>query len=161
MQRAMRHRYLVIGASILLGLVFLTAGASKLADQSGLVAVLVETSVLGEDMISLIARCLPWLELVLGLCLLLGIAARLMASASLLLTLGFIFHNVWIIKYGFEIDSCGCLGIVEKEMQILASSEMSLYLDIGMLLLSLIILLYYPGKFLNPRPWFRKQPPSE
>ena len=152
----MRSRYLVIGAGILLGLIFLVAGASKLADQSGLVAVLVETSILSEEMILFVARWLPWLEIVLGLCLILGIAPRLMASISTLLVLGFIFHNAWIIKYGFEIDGCGCLGIIEKETQIVVSSQIALGIDIGMLILSLFILFYYTGKFFNLRPWFRK-----
>ena len=32
----------------------------------------------------------------------------------------------------------------------------SLYVDIGMLALVLIILFYYPGKFVRIRPWYLK-----
>jgi uncharacterized membrane protein YphA (DoxX/SURF4 family) len=165
LKNVMRYRYWGgIGASIILGLIFLVAGVGKLFDQTGLVTVLEETSILSRELVDLMAQWLPWIELVLGLCLVMGIAAKFMASASGLLVLGFIFHNTWIIEHGVVLDDCGCLGILEKmqkqmqmQVQIVLSSEMARYIDIGMLVLLLIVLFCYPGKFFTLRPWFLRQ----
>ena len=149
-----RWYWLAIGSNIALGLIFLVAGVGKIADQTDLLTILVETSILPSEVVSLVAQGLPWIELVLGLFLIIGIAAKFVASASTLLIIGFIFHNTWIIEKGFEMDGCGCLGMLERELQIILSSEMARYIDIGMLALILIILFCYPGKFFTLRPWF-------
>jgi len=151
----MRYKYWVgVGASIILGLIFIIAGAGKLTDQAELLTILVETSILPSKLVCLIALWLPWLELILGLCLITGFSVKFVASASSLFVIGFIFHNTWIIEKGFELDTCGCLGILEQEMQVTLSAEAARYMDIGMLVLILIILLCYSGKFFNLRPWF-------
>ena len=149
--------WLAIGSSITLGLIFLITGVGKLLDQTGLIAILVETTILNWRLVDLIAQWLPWIELVLGLSLIIGIAAKFMASASGLLVIGFIFHNTWIIKYGIKPEDCACLGFFEKQWQIILSAEMARYIDIGMLALLLIVLFCYPGKFFTFRPWFLRQ----
>lgn len=154
----MGYRYwLAIGSSIILGLIFLVAGVGKIANQTGLVAILVETSIVPSKLVGLVAHRLPWIELALGLCLIVGISAKFMASASCLLVIGFIVHNTWIIEHGLEIDSCECWGEIGRQTGIVMSSEMARYIDIGMLALIFFILLWYPGKFFTIRPWFSIQ----
>ena len=149
----MRYRYWAgIGASLLLGLILLVSGAGKIAEPAELLAVLNETSVLPETAAALAAQWLPWLELVLGILLVMGISAKFMASASGLLAIGFIFNNSRAIEQGLEINGCGCFGVFE--IGIISSFEAARYMDIGMLALTLIILLCYPGKFFETRPWF-------
>ena len=154
----MHYRYwLAIGSGIVLGLIFITSGVGKIIDPGEFLSVLANIafySFLPLELVVPVARWLPWLELVLGLSLIMGISAKFMASASSLLVIGFIFQNTWIIVHGLDLNGCGCLGAFEKQLQIIGSSEIALYIDVGMLALVLIILFCYPGKFLTLRPWF-------
>jgi len=156
--RTMRYRHWAgIGAGIILGLIFVTSGVGKIAEPSEFLALLSYTSFLPPELAILIARWLPWVELVLGLFLIAGVSAKFMTSVSSLLVIGFIFHNVWLITHGLAAEECGCFGglnILEIERQITLSSQNALYMDIGMLALVLIILFCYPGKFFTLRPWF-------
>ncbi len=155
----MRYRHWAgIGSGIILGIIFVTSGAGKIAEPGEFLTLLSYTSFLPPELAILIARWLPWVELVLGLCLITGVSAKLMTSVSSLLVIGFIFHNAWLITHELATEECGCFGrlenILEIERQITLSSQNALYMDIGMLALVLIILFCYPGKFFTLRPWF-------
>ena len=151
----MRGKYwLAVGASILLGLIFVTAGVGKLSNQAEFLAVIVPTTLFTPLQARIIAYWLPWIELALGLLLILGISMKFMAGASSLFIVGFIFYNTWVIQHGSGYSGCGCWGDIEEEFQILSSSTAALYSDIGMLALVSIILVFYPGNFLTARPWF-------
>lgn len=154
-----RYRYWAgIGSGIILGLIFVTSGVGKILEPIEFLTVLTNTSFLPLELSVLVAQWLPWVELVLGLSLIVGISMKFISSVSFLLVIGFIFQNVWLIRHGFATDSCGCLGrfesLLELERQITLSSQNALYMDIGMLALTLIILFCYPGEFFTLRPWF-------
>jgi len=157
----MLNRYwLALGSSIILGVIFVTSSVDKLIDPTEFLTALGYSGFLPLGLMALVARWLPWVELILGLCLVIGISAKFMASASSLLVIGFIFQNTWVIELGLETDGCGCIGpirMLEREIQIISSAEMARYVDIGMLALGLIIISCYPGKVFNLRPWFLKR----
>ncbi len=155
----MRYRHCDgIGAGIILGLIFVAGGMGKILEPIESLTVLTSTSFLPQELAVLIAQWLPWVELLLGLFLILGISAKFTSSVSFILVIGFIFQNAWLISHGLATDDCGCLGrfgnMLEIERQITLSSQNALYMDIGMLALILIILFCYPGKFFTLRPWF-------
>ena len=78
----MRHRYWIsLGASVLLGLVFLTAGVGKLLGE-GAFLLQISTLVINPAYASAIAAVLPWVEIILGLSLLTGIAPKIAAGFS-------------------------------------------------------------------------------
>ena len=77
-----------------------------------------------------------------------------MATFSLVLIAGFIASNSWLLVQGLGDKPCGCFGIAETIAQLRLLVINSLYFDIGMLGLVLLILIYYPGKFSTLRPWF-------
>ena len=149
-----RHRFAVV-AGMILGLVFIASGVSKIIDTAEFYGILSQSaSYLPSSLALFVAHWLPWLELGLGALLLSGISARLAAVVSVLLVSGFIFQNTWVIMNALELDSCGCLGLLEKGLQISISVRAARYTDIGMFILGLIIIFYYPGRFFNLHPWF-------
>ena len=153
----MRYRYwLVCGASILLALIFLISGVGKLLEQN---AFLLDVSavIIDPGVIIIVTQWLPWVELVLGVCLLIGIVPQLAAGISTLLIASFIFHNSWLIGQGLGNEPCGCLGILDRVLGGDLSTTGSLYIDIGLVILALAIYFAYPGRFLDVRPWFLKR----
>jgi uncharacterized membrane protein YphA (DoxX/SURF4 family) len=154
MQKSMRVRYWVaFGASIVLALVFITAGVGKLMGH-GAFLLTVSTYILGFEVSNFITTWLPWLELVLGLCLLVGIIPQIVGGISVLLIAAFIMHNGWMIAHGLGYEPCGCLGVFERIFGGNMSTTASLYVDIGLIILALAVYFSYPGRLGNVRPWF-------
>ena len=152
----MRYRYwIAFGASILLALVFLTSGVGKLLGQSAFLLAL-STYIISPAAAALLARWLPWVELVLGLCLLVGIFPQIAAGVSTILVAAFILHNSWMIANGFGHEPCSCLGVMERIFGGNMSTTTSLYVDIGLVVLALAVYFCYPGRLLNARPWFMR-----
>ena len=90
----MRYSYLVgIGAGIILGLIFVFVGLDKLSAQSELFAVFHFRQFLTPTLADIVNGYFPWVELALGLLLIIGFVAKLMASFSLVLIAAFIGYN--------------------------------------------------------------------
>jgi uncharacterized membrane protein YphA (DoxX/SURF4 family) len=163
----MRYRYwIAFVASILLALVFITAGVGKLMGHSAFLLQL-STYIISQNTATLVASWLPWVELVLGLCLLVGIFPQVAAGITTLLVAAFIMHNGWMIGQGLGHEPCGCLGIMDRIFSGELSTVGSLYVDIGLVVLALAVYFCYPGRLLNTRPWFMgwreivESPPAE
>jgi len=162
----MRYRYwIAFVASILLALVFLTSGVGKLMGQSAFLLTL-STWLISENVAAWVASWLPWVEIVLGLCLLVGIFPQIAAGITALLVAAFAMHNGWMIGQGLGYEPCHCLGVLEQMMGEM-STVTSLYVDIGLIVLALAVYFCYPGRVLNTRPWFLRwreiveSPPAE
>ena len=154
----MRYRYCAgIGASIILGLTSVAAAIGKLLSENQLLVFYHLESFLSPTLASLVSHAIPWIELILGLLLITGVMAKLMAIFFSVLILGFIFTNSWLIAHGLAYEPCGCFGIFEKILQGKLSTIDSLVIDIGLLALVLIILFCYPGRFFDIRPWFLRK----
>ena len=155
-----RKRWLAIVASMLLGLIFVAAGLGKLLQHAEVFRIYFASypsyllDLLPPAFFEAIFVWLPRIELIIGLSIIISITAKLVAAFSLLLIAGFIANNSWLLSQGLEYESCGCFGMIESITQARISTVSALYLDIGMLVLVVIILLYYPGKFITVRPWF-------
>jgi uncharacterized membrane protein YphA (DoxX/SURF4 family) len=151
----MRYRYwIAFVASILLALVLITAGAGKLMGQSSFLLSLSGSYIISEEAVILLSGWLPWVELVLGLCLLVGIFPQIVSGISTLLVAAFIMHNGWMIGQGFGHEPCGCLGVLDRVFSGELSTVGSLYVDIVLIVLALAVYFGYPGGLLNTRPWF-------
>ena len=151
----MRYRYWVsAGASIIVGLIFIFSGIGKLLYQNDFLGILLSNPLLTPTLARVAIYVLPWVESVLGALLIIGISAKLMASLFLVLIVGFIANNSWLIAQGLAYKPCGCFGIFERIFLGKLSTLDSLVFDIGILALVLIVLLCYSGKFFDNRIWF-------
>ena len=96
----MRYRYWVsVGASIILGVIFVVSGLGKLLSQAESFKTIFNpfpdfwAPVFAEAVFS----WLPFIELIIGLLLIVGISANLMAVFSAVLIAGFITNNSYLL----------------------------------------------------------------
>ena len=157
----MRYRYWIgIVVSIILGLIFVVAGLGKLLSQAESFTTIFNPfpDFLVPVFTEAVFSWLPFIELIIGLLLIIGILAKLMAVFSLVLIAGFITNNSWLLSRGLGYEPCSsCFGIMERIIQVELSTIGALYLDIGMLALVIIILFCYQSNFLNAYPWFFRE----
>jgi uncharacterized membrane protein YphA (DoxX/SURF4 family) len=103
----------LLAGRLILGAVFLYAAYTKLIQSRLLFAMAIDSYQLLPDWaVFIIARCLPWFELLLGLLLVAGFGLRYVAAAASVLLA--VFLGVMIRSYmkGLGID-CGCFGVGE------------------------------------------------
>ncbi|MCX6004199.1 MAG: DoxX family membrane protein [Chloroflexi bacterium] len=103
---------------------------------------------------------IPWIlpiaEFILGMLLILGIMPRLMAILFLPLVLGFMANNSYMIMTGLkEYPDCGCFGIWERILGPVSPLQ-SMYMDIGMFILAVIIIVVHPAPFFSHQFWVDK-----
>jgi uncharacterized membrane protein YphA (DoxX/SURF4 family) len=101
----------IVGTVARLGLaaVFLVSGVLKAIDPDATYVAVRAYDLLPKVGVALVAGALPWLEIVIGLLLLVGIATRAVAVASAVLLLGFMVGVTQAWARGLSID-CGCFG---------------------------------------------------
>jgi len=151
--------WLGLGASIILGIIFFISGIGKLLVEAELFETYYPAFLdfLTLNQVRLLFYGLPYVELAIGLLLIVGFATKLIAALTSLLIAGFIASNVWFITHGMGFEPCGCLGIFDRLFQNRLSTQQSLYIDIAMLALILITLLCYQRSFTSILPWFLKK----
>ena len=152
-----RIRYLVSTvAGIILGLGLLAAGLGKLVMQTETFRVFYtpHTTFVTPAIAYQIELWLPPVEVAIGLLLILGIATRLAAVFASGMVLAFIVNNSWLLSQGLGQEACGCFGILDTLAAGGLSTFGALYMDIGMLVVGLLIVLCHPHRFLSVRPWF-------
>jgi uncharacterized membrane protein YphA (DoxX/SURF4 family) len=107
-------RAVFIAGRLALAAVFLWAAYTKLRDPWMIFAMEIDAmKVLPGSMVEYVARTMPWLELLLGVLLVVGIQTRYVALvATALLT---VFFATLLVLYlrGFQGD-CGCFGPGEQ-----------------------------------------------
>lgn len=151
-----RQRVLiVIVPCVFLGLMLLVAGAGKLPGQTEFIDALLG-SFWTPTVANLIGHGLPWVEVILGALLLLGVFPRITAAVSLPLIAGFMANNAWAISQGKEFGQCGCFGILEELFGAMTPWQ-AMGLDIVLIFFALIIILFHPAGFLTFQWWFTKR----
>ena len=100
------------GAQILLGLLFLIASLAKIVDVTSLASQVHNFHLLPFWSEHLVAMTLPWIELVAGLALVLGIRARAGAWLLGVLLAGFTAGIVLAMARGLNFE-CGCFGTAD------------------------------------------------
>lgn len=106
----LQHPYLLVLARWLLAAVFLTSALGKLRDRRAFAAIVLDYRILPRRWARRFAIVLPWLELALGLMLLLGLGTKVAAALSALLLLTFIIAMGVNLRRGRTDLSCGCGG---------------------------------------------------
>jgi hypothetical protein len=62
-------------------------------------------------------------------------------------------NNIWLIREGIDPKSCHCVGDVLTRFLGSISITEALYIDFAMLGLTVLILAFYPEKWVSLRPW--------
>ena len=135
-------RMLMLLGRVGLGVIFIYAAYTKLRLPWAIFAMSINSyQVLPEPLVVFIARVLPWLELVLGVLLIVGWKLRYVAATTSALLLGFFVIMLRSYFKGLGIDCC-CFGVGE------ALSARTLARDGFLVAVSLAITI---AAFLGPR----------
>jgi uncharacterized membrane protein YphA (DoxX/SURF4 family) len=125
-----------LAARLVTGGVWIVAGLIKLPDPAGSVRAVRAYDLLPESVVPTVGLALPLLEVVVGLCLVLGLLTRTMAVVSALLFVAFIIGIASAWARGLEID-CGCFGGGGELEGASAKYPGEIARDVGLLLASL------------------------
>jgi uncharacterized membrane protein YphA (DoxX/SURF4 family) len=93
---------------------------------------------------------------IMGLLLVIGLWPRFIAILVLPMVLGFMANNSFMISQGLEkYPDCTCFGIWEQWLGGLTPTQ-SMYYDIALLILAVIIIIVQPGPFFSHTYWINK-----
>ena len=107
-------RYLVVITRIILGAVFLWASFGKILEPGDFARSISNYHIVPFGIENIVALILPWLELLIGMGLILGIMVDGSVQLSAILLIMFILMIGQAMLRGFNIE-CGC-GLKEGEM---------------------------------------------
>ncbi|MFC1955938.1 MauE/DoxX family redox-associated membrane protein [Chloroflexota bacterium] len=163
----MRYKHWIgVGASILLGLVFIIAGLGKSLHPVADAKISYDLKILltffpylfTPTTVDVIFTYLPRLEILIGLLLVLGIAAKTISIITMVLISIFMASNYWLLSQGLGYESCGCFGFIAESY---LTVNVSFGIDIAMLTLAFIVLFCYQSNFTNVIPWFCRRGKTE
>jgi len=156
-----------IVACLLIGLTLIFAGGGKLANlgqipgQTEFLDRFIPDFLMTPEFARFIGLVfIPWIlpafEVVLGLLLVIGIWPRVMAILVLPMVLGFMANNSYMISQGLEeYPDCACFGIWEQMFGGLTPIQ-SMYYDVALFILAIIIIIVHPGSFFAHQGWINK-----
>ncbi len=134
----LRSPWLTIRVQIFLGLLFVVAAVPKIADPPSFAHMIYNYRIVPAKLINLMALTMPWVELLAGLALILGVwrrAALLLVAAMLVVFVTAIGIN---LARGNAID-CGCFSVADAGKsyeQRIADMKWDVLRDLGMLLMA-------------------------
>jgi len=143
-------------ARLLVGGVWVYAGALKVGDPAASVSAVRAYQLLPTGVAEVVGRTLPMLEIVVGTCLILGVLTRFNAVVSALLQIAFVIGIASVWSRGIEID-CGCFGDGGPDPDAMSKYPWEITRDLGLLAISLFLVLkprtaYAVDSLLFPSP---------
>ena len=138
---------------LVVGGVFVYASKDKILHPVEFADAVMGYRIVPSDLVTLVATVLPWLELLLGLGLVLGILSVSSAAWASLLSLGFLAGKVSVIVRGLDV-SCGCFSMNGTS----SISWSDLPANALLLLLALLVLAKGPGCWALDRYLFKEHP---
>ncbi len=141
--KILSNKYLHIILRILLAMVFIITGISKIVIPIDFAKNISNYDMLPNFLVNIVAIVLPWIELISGLMLLLGI--RIKANTILMIIMLLIF-NIAIctaMVRGLDID-CGCYADITQQ----SVGFKKLLENFGLILIALL-LYYFPNNHFN------------
>ena len=136
-QRWLTHPWLTIRVQIALGVIFLVAAWPKIVDPPSFAHMIYNYRILPAGLINITALTMPWLEILVGLALVLGVwvkPARWLVAAMLI---AFILAIAFNLMRDNAID-CGCFDVSaagKTHEERLRDMWLVILRDIGMLLM--------------------------
>ena len=154
-KEALASPWLSVRVEIALGLFFVVAALPKLVDPPSFAHMVYNYRLVPGALVNLMALAMPWLEVLLGLALILGIWTRTSAGLVGALLLVFILAISVNLARGNAID-CGCFDLLEANKTVderLFDMRLVILRDVGMLLMVAQI-LWAPGRQASGRHAF-------
>lgn len=103
------NKYFLFFSRCILGIVFIISGAIKISNPEGFAQSIIAYRIFPEFLINSIAIFLPWVELISGMLLLLGISVKENSLILIFLIISFILLVFYAILNNLNIE-CGCFG---------------------------------------------------
>jgi uncharacterized membrane protein YphA (DoxX/SURF4 family) len=147
-----------LAARLVVGGVWIVAGALKLPDPAASVRAVRAYDLLPESIVPTIGHLLPVLEVVVGLCLVLGALTRLAGVVSALLFVAFIIGIASVWSRGIRIE-CGCFGGGGYDENATSAYPWEIARDVGLLLLS-ADLVWRPRTAISTDAWIFPDSPT-
>jgi uncharacterized membrane protein YphA (DoxX/SURF4 family) len=132
-----------VRVQIALGAVFVAAALPKIADPPAFAHMIYNYRLMPGALVNGLALVMPWIELVAGLLLILGVWRREAALVAALLLVVFLGAIGWNLARGHAVD-CGCFDVRsagKTPEQLLSDMKWVLLRDVGLLLLAAQVLL--------------------
>jgi putative oxidoreductase len=151
MQR-LSHPWLTVRVQIALGAIFVAAALPKIADPPSFAHMIYNYRILPAGLINFSALVMPWVELLAGLCLILGVWTRPARWLILAMLVTFMVAISINLLRGNAID-CGCFDLSAANLtyeQRIRDMWMVLLRDAGMLLM--VAQLWWAEKNKVPSP---------
>ncbi|MBF0510254.1 MAG: DoxX family membrane protein [Deltaproteobacteria bacterium] len=130
-----------LGCRLLVGLVFILAAWPKILHPEAFARLVYNYRLLPDGAVNLVAIILPWLELVMGLALVLGIWTRTAALIIILMMIVFVGAMGSALIRGLNVQ-CGCFSVQKGEGQL---TWLSLLRDGGVILPALQVAWFDKG----------------
>jgi putative oxidoreductase len=140
---------LSVRVQIALGAVFVAAAIPKIADPPAFAHMIYNYRLVPGALVNGLALLMPWLELLVGLFLILGVWRREAALLAALLLVVFMGAIGWNLARGHAVD-CGCFDVRsagKTPEQLLTEMKWVLLRDVGLLLLAGQVLLATSPRF--------------
>ena len=137
MREKLLSPWVTVRVQFVLAALFVVAGIAKIADPPGFAHEIHNFRILPGAAVNLVALVLPWLEVVTGAALFLGIFRRTAAQVFGVFLLVFIVGLGVNLARGRPVD-CGCFGtakVQKTDAERLRDMKVVILRDIGMLLL--------------------------
>jgi uncharacterized membrane protein YphA (DoxX/SURF4 family) len=147
-------------ARLVVGGVWIVAGALKLTDPTASVQAVKAYELLPTSLVETVGYLLPALELVVGLALVLGVMTRGAAAISALLFVAFIIGIASVWARGMEID-CGCFGGGGVDPDASSGYPWEIARDAGLLILSAFLVWQPSTRWSLDSLLFRRRMPEE
>ena len=147
-------------ARLVTGGVWIAAGAVKLPDPAQSVAAVRAYQLLPSSIVPIVGQLLPVIEIVVGVCLVVGILTRGAAVVSALLLLAFIVGIASAWARGITID-CGCFGGGGFDPDAASAYPWEIARDVALLAASLFVAWLPSTRLALDSVLFRRTPEPE
>ena len=136
-REALAHPWLTVRVQIALGVIFVVAALPKITDPPSFAHMIYNYRIVPGSLINFSSLVMPWLELLTGLALILGIWTRASRTIIGVLLVVFIIAIAFNLARNNAID-CGCFDVSKANLtheERLADMRMVILRDVGMLLM--------------------------
>ncbi len=145
--RFYRNRHTLLVIRLVLGAIFILAAVGKLPEQAKFVDVVTSYGLLPWSLARVYGIALPWIELTVGIFLVIGLLPRVAAGISILMIISFIVANGTAV-YSHDTE-CHCFGPIYygTGYQSFIKTSDALVIDIFMIIMAIIIFLGGGGRW--------------